>query len=381
MHRVEALPRGKLKILIADDDEGDRTLVRRALAGMDQSFECVEAASVAEALAACEKIAFDCAIIDYRIPGEDGLQGVSALRLRMPYMCIIMATGHGDENIATEAMKRGASDYIVKKSISATAIGRVIKSAMENETLRHNLAEQREALENFASVLVHDLKTPTRSMRQFVQLIEEFNQKGEPEKAAKYLHHLTEAVQRIDGLIDALRRYTKAGESAAFTAVDMSMVMAGAMANLGHQIGQRGAQVTHGDLPVVAGDNPQLTQLLQNLIGNAIKYCQADAPKVQVLARRNAENLWLFAVKDNGIGIPERDYRRVFEPFLRLHSVGEYEGTGLGLAICKKIVERHHGAIWCESTGGRRYDVPVYAAGRGHAGLACPTLPVPPRAM
>ncbi len=131
----------------------------------------------------------------------------------------------------------------------------------------------------------------------------------------------------------------------------MRDVMMDTLANLEELIRKRGAQVTYGELPRVSG-TPQLGQLLQNLIGNGIKYCETEIPLVNVTASPLDGNIWQFAVKDNGIGIPEKNYLEVFEPFHRLRSEAKYEGTGLGLATCKKIVERHGGVISCQSKEG-----------------------------
>jgi PAS domain S-box-containing protein len=135
---------GRLDILIADDDEGDRKQVRRALKQSGLLYECTETASIAEALAACADRAFDCVIVDYRMPGNNGLRGIAALHERYPYISIIMATGDGDEVVATEAMKNGASDYISKKHIRAETIGNIIESAVAKTALRQRTARQRE---------------------------------------------------------------------------------------------------------------------------------------------------------------------------------------------------------------------------------------------
>ena len=121
----------KLNILIVDDDEGDRGQIRRALKESGLAFECVESVSVEQALALCELSAFDCAIVDYRLPGRDGLDGVASLHRRLPYMSIIMATGQGDANVATEAMKHGASDYIAKAQVTGNSLRRIIENALE----------------------------------------------------------------------------------------------------------------------------------------------------------------------------------------------------------------------------------------------------------
>jgi signal transduction histidine kinase len=342
-----------LKILIADDDVGDRKLVRRALEHGRLPCECTEAGSVEEALAACEKCAFDCVIVDYRLPGQDGLIGVSALHERLPYTAIIMSTGHGDEMVATEAMKRGASDYIPKTQISSQSISRSVVNAVEKSTLQKKVAQQRKELENFSRVLVHDLKAPLQSVHGFASLIDQKIYEGNRKEMGEYCGYLIRAVKRMAELIDTLYEYTRAGEQVVFERVEMNQVMKDTLGNLQYAIAERHARVTQDDLPVVLGNAPQLTQLLQNLIGNAIKYCRAEIPLIHIAAKLEEGNGRLIMVKDNGIGIPENQFQEVFEPFKRLHGLGEYEGTGLGLATSKKIVERHNGRIWCESTLGQ----------------------------
>jgi signal transduction histidine kinase len=343
-----------LNILIVDDDQGDRKQVRRALKQAGLSVECVETASIEEALEACDKCAFDCAIIDYRMPGYDGLRGIAALHERFPYMPIIMATGQGDEMVATEAMKRGASDYVPKNRMQAETIRHIIDSAVEKSKLRRQVAQQREELEKFAFVLAHDLKAPITSIQTFALFIEQDLRVAAADKNAivSYCREISNAVWRLDGLINTLYEYTKIDAQVPFEPVEMRAVMEDTLSNLEHLIQERSARIAYGALPAVIGNAPQLTQLLQNLIGNGIKYCDAR-PTIDVTASPDRENIWRLAVKDNGIGISKECYQQIFEPFKRLHGTGKYEGTGLGLATCKKIVERHGGAVWCESEEGR----------------------------
>ena len=155
----------------------------------------------------------------------------------------------------------------------------------------------------------------------------------------------------MGALIEILRRCAISEERVVFEPVEMRDVMIDTLANLEDAIRSRGAQVTYGELPRVSG-TPQLGQLLQNLIGNGIKYCEAEIPLVDVSAQPVDGNTWQFSVKDNGIGIPEKSHQDIFEPFHRLRSEAKYEGTGLGLATCKKIVERHGGTISCQSSEG-----------------------------
>ena len=133
---------------------------------------------------------------------------------------------------------------------------------------------------------------------------------------------------------------------------DCEAVLAKTLQTLEFTARETAATITYDKLPTVMGDETQLGQLLQNLIGNAIKYRNGNAPKVHVSCRKEG-NEWLFGVKDNGIGIEPQYAERVFVIFQRLHTREEYEGTGIGLAVCKKIVERHGGKIWVESELGK----------------------------
>jgi light-regulated signal transduction histidine kinase (bacteriophytochrome) len=134
--------------------------------------------------------------------------------------------------------------------------------------------------------------------------------------------------------------------------VEAGTALAGALANLRLAIRDAGAEVVHGELPVVIGDHTQLVQLFQNLVGNAVKFRGEATPRVEITARQEGGE-WLFSVRDNGIGIPPEFAERIFVIFQRLHERDRYAGTGIGLAICKRIVERHGGRIWLDSQAGQ----------------------------
>jgi len=134
--------------------------------------------------------------------------------------------------------------------------------------------------------------------------------------------------------------------------VDAGEALRRALINLRAAIEESGAAVTHDPLPVVRGDDSQLAQLFQNLIGNALKFRSASVPRIHVSAREDKDH-WEFAVRDNGIGIDPQYFERIFMVFQRLHNKDEYPGTGIGLAICKKVVDRHGGRIWVESEPGK----------------------------
>jgi light-regulated signal transduction histidine kinase (bacteriophytochrome) len=157
---------------------------------------------------------------------------------------------------------------------------------------------------------------------------------------------------RIEALLKALLAYWEVNgrEHATFTSIDCGAVLANVLLNLQVAIEESGATITSGPLPTITGEEVMLTQLFQNLISNSIKFKGGEAPGIHVSAERNAEG-WLFAVRDNGLGIDPHDAARVFGMFRRLHG-NEIPGTGIGLALCKKIVERKGGRIWVESEAG-----------------------------
>ena len=340
-----------LAVLIIDDDAGDRKQIVRVLKRAEQSCECVEAANVDAALGACEQRIFDLAVIDYQLPGHDGLDGVGILHQRSPGMFILMATGQGDATIATEAMKRGASDYIAKEHISERSIGRILRYARKKAAMQLALDQQREELERFADVLVHDLKSPISSIRGYASIISHAIKSGEaiPDKIADYCERVVHLGERMVTLVDTLHEYTKSEAHVVFEPVTLPLVVEDALSIVDHVVSKRGAKVTHEGLPLVFGHASLLTQLLQNLINNGIKYCEADTPMVHISANPEATGFWCISVRDNGIGIDKEFHQQIFEPFKRLHDRGKYEGTGLGLATCRKIIDRHGGRIWCES--------------------------------
>jgi hypothetical protein len=343
---------GMLNILLADDDEADRILFRRCLQKAGLPFACTETVTLEDAIRACGNRHFDCAVLDYRMPGYDGLEGIAILHQRYPHLPIVMLTGRGDEVVATEAMKRGATDYIPKRRMEPELTRRVIEGAIQSAALRRKVAQEQEELRHFAAGLVQDLKTPIQAVTTFASFLSQ-DVKDAPldeelrERLDGHCAAVVAASRRLNALIDALHGYTKADAGANFDSVNMNRVLGEAIDALKPLIEQRQAKVTSDDLPTAFGNAAQLELLLEQLIDNAIKYCDAPAPSVHVTARRH-KSAWVFAVNDNGVGVPEGHRRQVFEPFRRSPDAVRYEGAGLGLATCRRIVERHGGAIWCE---------------------------------
>ena len=171
--------------------------------------------------------------------------------------------------------------------------------------------------------------------------------------AQEFIGYAADGATRMQELISDLLAYSRVGtEGKEFEPTDCEVVLDRTLSNLQGAIDESGAVVGHDALPTVLADPLQMGQLLQNLVGNAIKYRNERAPEVHVGAERDGDE-WRISVRDNGIGIAPEHRERVFVVFQRLHSRDEYPGTGIGLGLCKKIVERHEGRIWVESEVGK----------------------------
>lgn len=172
--------------------------------------------------------------------------------------------------------------------------------------------------------------------------------------ADEFIAFAVDGARRMQGLIQDLLLYSRVGtQGKALRQTSSERALQQAVVNLRGAIEDSGAVIEHEPLPDVLADESQLIQLFQNLVGNAIKYRGSSAPRVHVSAVRNDVRNWEFSVKDNGLGIDPKYFRKIFGMFQRLHGREEFPGTGIGLAICKKIVERHGSGISVESEPGR----------------------------
>ena len=220
------------------------------------------------------------------------------------------------------------------------------------EERNRELARSNADLEQFAYVASHDLQEPLRAVVSYLQLLERRYGEQLDERAERYISYAVDGGRRMQTLITDLLTYSRVGRrEVAIESVDLEAMLARIEASLRIAIEESGATITHDPLPTVDGDATQLTQLFQNLLGNAIKFRGEAPPCIHVGAERQ-EGAWLFSVRDNGIGIAPEYRERVFVLFQRLHARDEYGGTGIGLAVCKKIVERRGGTLWVDETPG-----------------------------
>ena len=221
-------------------------------------------------------------------------------------------------------------------------------AASQTQDLERSNAE----LQEFAYVAAHELLEPLRTIASYAHLLAERYQGKLDEKADKYLQFVVVGATRMQNLIIDLLAFSRVGSRAQPLQPTQSAAVARqVIERLRPRIEETQADIALGALPVVPADETQLGQLLQNLVGNALKFRSTRPPRIRVNASlRDGE--WLFSVEDNGIGIDRQFADRIFQMFQRLHERAKYEGSGIGLALAKKIVDRHGGRIWFESEPG-----------------------------
>lgn len=231
-----------------------------------------------------------------------------------------------------------------------------IKRKNEKINLQNHLLEMsNQELQNFAYVASHDLKEPLRMVNSFSGLLKRRYDDVLDDRGQEYMYYITDAVERMETLLDDLLDYSRVNTSEKNTEkINTANIAAKIKMNLTPVLEEKAGEVNinFDQMPELYGNGSQFGQLLQNLISNGLKFHNGKAPVVDVTCTERPED-YLFAVKDNGIGISEENQKKIFEMFTRLHTREQYAGTGIGLSTCKKIVERHGGKIWVESADGQ----------------------------
>jgi PAS domain S-box-containing protein len=233
------------------------------------------------------------------------------------------------------------------------AIRNITERKRSEQHLVETVAElnrSNDELEQFAYVASHDLQEPLRMVASYTQLLAERYKGRLDSDADEFIAYAVDGSNRMQVLIQDLLAYSRAGTNGkTLHKISSDHALKEALTNLRATIQESGAVVTHDLLPIITTDGTQLAQIFQNLVGNAVKYHGAAAPRVHVSAAKNGGNEWIFSVRDNGLGIDPQYFDRIFVLFQRLHGQTEFKGTGIGLAICKKMLERLGGRIWVES--------------------------------
>jgi signal transduction histidine kinase len=387
-----------VKILLVDDKQENLVALEAVLDGLGQ--ELIKAQSGKAALRACLEHDFAAILLDVKMPDMDGFETAAMIREREQSKDtpIIFLTALKSEEHLFRGYYMGAVDYLYKPIVPEVLRSKVsvfVDLSRKNSILKKNrdaleqknaaleqeiadrlraeadvrrlnaelerrveertreLSRMNEELRQFAYVASHDLQEPLRTVASYAQLLARRYRGKLDTDADEFIAYMVGGVTRMHTLLNDMLAYSRVTESKdrPLAPANLNSVVKSAMMNLDLTINENHATIEMGELPTVPGDEIQLTQVFQNLIGNAIKYRATTSPQIAISAEEGPDE-WTITVSDNGIGIDPQYSERIFGIFKRLHG-RELPGTGMGLAICKRIVERHNGRIWVESEVGK----------------------------
>lgn len=356
----------KIKILLFEKNSEDVEIIGDFLNGNQDSSTLLFTAKSAESgmdILTNENI--DIIILDPLVLNGMGNDIFIDMHNRWPEIPVIILTAF--ENcelyLSTQTQRLNIQNYLYKHKLTKEIITKVIKNAIAHKKTLKELhkkeAELRDTflklersnkdLEQFAYAISHDLNEPLRSISSYIQLLDRRYKDKFDKEAGHYVERTQCAAVRMQNMITNLLEYSRLNSHQKKTdRIDCNEVLRHALANLEATIQETSAKITSDHLPIVKADFLRLLRVFQNLIANAIKFRSDKTPEIHVgLSLEN--DMYLFSVKDNGIGIDLKYFNRIFVIFQRLHNNTEYPGSGIGLAICKKIIENHGGNIWVES--------------------------------
>lgn len=259
----------------------------------------------------------------------------------------------GIANKATDFTPEDSEIAAAFGDLAAVALSRTRDLELMNQ-LTKDLRRSNEDLEQFAFVASHDLKEPLRTVKSFLGLLEKKYKDELDSQGNEFIRYAVDGSVRMEKMIEGLLNYSKVGAaSGKFEVVPMEELLQTVKSNMSWRIESSGVVITQDSLPEVYCDAIQIAELLQNLIGNAIKYSDENEPMIHIGVQEE-DNKWVFSVKDNGIGFDSETVgENLFAMFKRVHPEREFSGSGIGLAVCKKIILHHDGEIWAKSEPGK----------------------------
>jgi len=356
-------------ILLVDDDEVDRLAVVRALraAGLDATLR--EVASVPAAVTALGESAFDCVLLDYQLPGGDGLDVLRTVKEEDTGTPVIILTGHGDEQTAVEFMKAGAADYLPKQALSADRLAQSLRYVIERRQLERERDEllirerearaeaerANEAKDLFLATLSHELRTPLNAILGWARIL---NDRALDRNRVRHAIGVIERnanvqLQLINDLLDVSRIISGKLELQ-MTSIDPAKICEAALDAVRPDLDAKGIAVEKqidADLRPILGDAARLQQVVWNLLSNAIKF-SGTGGKIRLEVRQFASQV-LIVVADNGRGIAAEFLPHIFDRYsqAKVADRQSHGGLGLGLAIVRNLVEMHGGSVYAASDG------------------------------
>ncbi|MBD2347155.1 ATP-binding response regulator [Anabaena subtropica] len=379
-----------LKILVVDDDDVDRMTVRRALMKAGVRMKLSEVSDGNSAISALRNTTFDCAFLDYRLPDQDGLTLIQTLRSLNIKIPLVVLTSQGDEQVAVDLMKAGATDYLSKSRVSSETLAQVLRSAIRiyraemqaaiaHQQLRENheqlvkknqeLEQQRQKIQiqnlklleasrlksQFLATMSHELRTPMNAIIGFSQILLRPKFGNLTDQQADMVERILNNGKHLLMLLNEVLDFSKLEEGQLelkpelFNLTKVINVAVGEMRSLAEA--KKLSLLVHIDLqnPWVVNDPMRIKQILINLLSNAIKFTESGSIWIEV--EDIPGNGVAIAVKDTGIGIASKDFKHIFEAFRQVDQsiTRKYPGTGLGLAIINSLVQMMNGKIFLES--------------------------------
>jgi two-component system, sensor histidine kinase and response regulator len=338
------------RVLVVDDELTNRALLVAQLGA--EGYAVTTAPDGQAGLAAAIADPPSLILLDVAMPGLDGFEVLAQLKAhpRTRAVPVALITSLADRENRLRGLAAGADDFVSRPIDSAELSARV-RSLVRSKALSDELARSNAELAEFAYVASHDLQEPLRMVASYPQLLRRRYKDRLDQDANQFIDFAVDGATRMQQVINDLLAYSHVGtHPGLLQRTDTAAVIDQVLIDLGTAIEETDARVTRDALPVVNGNGRQLELLFQHLIANAIKYRRVGVPpRIHLRAVREGP-AWRFDVEDNGIGLDPQYANRIFQLFQRLHAREAYPGTGVGLAICKKIVERHEGRIWVQST-------------------------------
>jgi signal transduction histidine kinase len=349
------------RLLIVDDEVSLVESLCQSLKG--QGYETTGYVSPHEALRSLLDIRFDLMLADLEMPEMDGLTLFkTALRIDPDLVGIIM-TDQGSIDSAVQAMRLGATDYVLKPfklSVILPVLSRAFsirKLRLENATLQEGITARtaeleaaNKELEAFTYSVSHDLRAPLRHISGFSQMLLEDYASQLPSEAQKLLNDINASSLNLGQLIEDLLRFSRLGRQPLYLQpVRMQNLVKDILHSMKKEQEERQIEVRIEDLPDCLGDPTMLRQVIINLLSNAFKFTRLQKSPVVEIGCRPVEEEYIYFVRDNGAGFDMQYVNKLFGVFQRLHSQQQFEGSGVGLSIVQRIIQRHGGSVWAES--------------------------------
>ena len=347
-------PFNKLNILLIEENPSLATLITNQLneCNTQQTISIIHVQSLSCAIQSLESQNISVLLLDLGSSTPAALEALSVILQRSPATPVIALSAADNEDISRNIIQKGAQDYLIKSELSGALLHRAIRHAIERKKQLMLLALQNENLRAFARAASHDLKAPLGNIKTISQIVLEEVGPHLEHPVLEMLRSLPLITSRLKKLIDDLFLFSLLGQkSLQQETISLRSSINTACEFLAEDLRKQKATIHIEQLDDAYADPALMTTVFQNLISNACKYVKDVDPVIEISSKTDGRFL-VVMVQDNGIGIPPKERKRIFDPLTRAVNSSDYEGTGLGLSMVKRIVEAHQGRVWVESSPG-----------------------------